>query len=93
MIKTDKRGEKHVTILLFCVFQHFDREIKFLLSNCVWNLYFVSFRLIIALKDIALLIFFTKPQLLLFYLFLYPGFPSIFLTILSLFEQSTFSEK
>ena len=58
--------KESVTIYLFCVFQHFDHEDKFLLWNCVWSLNFVVF---IALEDNVLFIFFTKPKVLLFYLF------------------------
>ena len=46
------------------------------------------------LEYIVLSIFFTKPQVLLFYLFFVPKlFKYISVSIFSFFEQSTFSER
>ena len=64
---------------LFCIFQQFDCENKFLLWNCVWILNFAFFRFI-TLEDIVLFIFFIKLQVFFFYLFS-QGFSSISLLL------------
>ena len=77
--------EKTVTILSFLRFlKYFEHENKFLLSNCVWSLNFVVFR-ILHQKILTLLFFLLNRQC---YFFNY-----ISVTILSFFEQSTFSER
>ena len=60
---------------------------KLCLEFKFWGFY------IIALEDILLFLFFTKPQVLLFIFFVPRIFKYISVTILSFFEQSTFSER